>query len=131
MSSLPGVSLFDGMFQGVERVLDLRRIQHTITASNIANANTPEYHAKEIPFDQLLTEVMDRSLAGDDVDPADLAEASVTELDPVPWALDGNSVDEETEAVRLSENTLMYNAVAGGMSRRLALLRFAAGDGRS
>ena len=131
MPSLPGINLFDGMFQGIGRVLDLRSIQHTITASNIANADTPNYRAKEIPFDELLSEVMDRSMDGKDADPGQMVQDTIEEREAPPWSLDGNSVDEENEAMRLSTNTLMYNAVAGGVSRRLAILRFAASDGKS
>ena len=36
----------------------------------------------------------------------------------------------EREAVRLTENLMLYNAVSVGTSRRLGLLRFAASDGR-
>lgn len=118
--------LFDGMSDGLERVLDLRREQHALTAANLANANTPGYRAKEIPFDRLLGEVMDASARGAAPPPLDLRE-----LEPPPGSLDGNSVSAEREAVRLTENMTMYNALASGTSRRLGLLRFAASDGRS
>ena len=131
MVGLPGISLFDGMFQGMERVLDLRSIQHTLTAGNISNADTPNYRAKEIPFEELLAEVMDRSLDGKRVDPEEMVQSTIEEKEPTPWALDGNSVDAEAEAMRMTTNTLMYNALSGGMSRRLAMLRFAASDGKS
>ena len=54
----------------------------------------------------------------------------IREIDPPPWAMDGNSVNAEREAVRLTENSLMYDSVAKGLSRRLAMLRYAASDGK-
>lgn len=131
MPSVPGFQLFDGMFNGLEGVLDLRRIQHTLTASNIANADTPEYCAKEMPFQELLSDVMKRAAGGEELDVNDLAEQTIREIPLPPGALDGNSVDAEKETLRLTSNSLLYNAVSNGMSRRLALLRFAASDGKT
>lgn len=131
MSPLRGFQLFDGMFTGLEGVLDLRRVQHTLTASNLANADTPGFRAKEIPFGELLGEVMEGAVAGERPDAEQMAASELREIAPVEWALDGNSVNAEHEAVKLAENQLMYNALSGGISRRLALLRFAASDGRS
>lgn len=135
MPTVPEFRLFDGMFQGLEGVLDLRRVQHQLTAGNIANADTPEYRAKEIPFQELLSEVMEQATDGDlhdtplDVD--HLAQQSIREVPLPPGSLDGNSVDAEKETLRLTSNSLLYNAVSNGMSRRLALLRFAASDGKT
>lgn len=131
MPTVSGFPLFDGMFTGLEEVLDLRRIQHTLTASNIANADTPDYRAQEIPFQELLADVMERAQDGDAVDAETLARNALVEREPLPWSLDGNSVEPEREAVRLTENSLLYNAVSNGLSRRLALLRFAASDGKT
>jgi len=47
------------------------------------------------------------------------------------WSEDGNSVYSEREVARLNANALQYTAVSKGLSRKLALLRFAASDGRS
>lgn len=135
MPMVPEFRLFDGMFQGLEGVLDLRRIQHTLTAGNIANADTPEYRAKEMPFQELLSEVMERTADGDrlddEIDVDHLAESAIREVPLPPGSLDGNSVDAEKETLRLTSNALLYNAVSNGMSRRLALLRFAASDGKT
>jgi flagellar basal body rod protein FlgB len=52
-------------------------------------------------------------------------------MEPPAWSADGNSVQLERETVRLTENALMYEAVSTGLSKRLAMLRFAAADGRT
>lgn len=123
-----GPRLFDGLHDGLERVLDLRRTQHTLTAGNLANADTPGYRAKEIPFAEVLGQVLDAAERGD-AEP--MAGVQPVEMDPLPWALDGNSVSPEREAVKLTENSLLYNALATGVNKRLALLRFAASDGKA
>lgn len=131
--------LFDSFHAGLGQVLDLRTAQHALTTANLANADTPEYRAKVIPFDRILGELVDRSehtemrrtharhlpgLSGDSKRPA------VDELEAPAWSADGNSVQLERETVRLTENAMMFEAVSTGLSKRLAMLRFAASDGR-
>lgn len=125
-----GFRLFDGVNAGVERVLDLRMAQTTLVAGNLANADTPGYLAKELPFHQLLGEVMEDAVEGETELP-DVEDVEISEREASPADLDGNSVDLEREAGVLSANLVMYNALSTGVSRRLALLRFAASDGRS
>jgi flagellar basal-body rod protein FlgB len=129
--------LFDGLHQGLQRVLDLRQAQHGLTATNLANADTPGYKAKVIPFDEILSAAVDqtegmrrtdaRHLAGFG---ADAAHPEIEELEAPPWSLDGNSVVAEREAARLAENAMLFSGVSQGISRRLAMLRYAAGDGK-
>mgnify|MGYP001455221606 CR=1 FL=1 len=52
--------LFDGLHNGLGQVLDLRMSQHSLTASNLANADTPGYKAKFIPFDRVLGEAVNQ-----------------------------------------------------------------------
>jgi flagellar basal-body rod protein FlgB len=130
--------LFDGLHQGMGRVLDLRQSQHALTAGNLANVDTPGYKAKVIPFDRILEEMVDRAphlelrrtrgdhTPGLQTDPTD---PFIQEIEAPPWAADGNSVIPEREAVRLKENATLYASVSRGLSRRLAMLRFAASDG--
>ena len=125
MSTTP-VRLFDAVGAGVQRAMDLRQVQHILSAANLANADTPGYHAREVPFADLLSNAVDAAENGEAPSTAD----DVREIDPVSWALDGNSVSPEAEAVKLTENSLMYNALSTGMSRHLALLRFAASNGK-
>jgi len=54
----------------------------------------------------------------------------VIEIEPTPWSPNGNSVLAERETARLQENALMYRAVSTGLGKRLALLKYAANDGR-
>jgi len=126
---MTGIKLFDGMYDGLEQVLDLRSRQHALTAANLSNADTPDYRAREIDFDHLLREVMERSMDGHE-NPVSEAEIEVEIRELVPWSRDGNSVDAERESAKLASNTLVYNALVTGIDRRLAMLRFAASDGK-
>ena len=130
--------LFDGLHHGLGQVLDLRMSQHSLTAANLANADTPGFKAKFIPFDEVLGAAVNRGKnlqlkatharhnAGLS---ANTKSPHVDEIEAAPWVADGNSVDAEREAVRLKENATMYGGVSRGLGKRLALLKFAASNG--
>ena len=132
--------LFDSLHVGLGQVLDLRAAQHALTATNLANADTPGFEARFIPFDEVLSQAMD---VGGELQMkrthelhiggpgGDASNPEVETLDAPPWATDGNSVVMEREQVRLSENALLFNSVATGLSRRMSLMRYAASDGRA
>jgi len=125
--------LFDPIFGQLTRVLDLRAAQHGMQTTNLANANTPGYRAKELDFSEVLEEVMDVSTAR-----LKMSTTSGTHLqgtlgtsamppvvvhEPPPWSLDGNSVNPEQEQVKLMGNNMMFNAVAKVTSKKLRLLK--------
>ena len=130
--------LFDGLHNGLGQVLDLRMSQHSLTASNLANADTPGYKAKFIPFDRVLGEAVNQGkdmrlrathvLHNVGLD-ANVGDPDVDEIEAAPWVADGNSVNAEREAVRLKENATLFSGVSRGLSRRMAMLKFAASNG--
>lgn len=136
---MPTITSLDPLVGRLRTVLDLRQLQHGVTASNLANADTPGYRAKVVEFDTLLQSVVQGTAPLHTSDPrhfaspggSDAAHPVFTELDPPPWSVDGNSVLAEREAARLQTNALQYQAVARGLDRHLALLKYAVSDGRS
>ena len=119
-----GAELFDSLYGGLQQVLDLRQQQHTLTTANLANADTPGFKAKFIRFDGLLQDVVNGNEGGLGSEP------EIQEAEPAPWAQDDNSVMLERETARLNENLLLFNGVSRGLSRRLGLLKYAAGNGK-
>jgi len=131
--------LFDGLHHGLKRVLDLRADQHGIGATNIAHRDTPGYHAKELDFSSALAEAVDsgnelelRRTNSRHLHTSGAAEVSAPLIEHLPdlGDTDGNTVNLERENARLTENALMTTAVSDGIGRRLAILKFAASDGR-
>jgi flagellar basal-body rod protein FlgB len=130
--------LFDQLHGSFGSVLELRQKQHALTTGNIANADTPHYKAKFIRFDTLLDEAVGQDayamrrthemhLSGFDGSADDPA---IEQMKPPPWAVDGNSVQLEKEAIRLKENSLMFRASTTALSKRLGMLRYVAGGGK-
>lgn len=132
--------LFEPLVGTLERTLDVRQAQHALTATNLANADTPRFLAKEIPIKQVLggdptdSDLAMRRTASRHLDSEGSTSSQesfpVNELEPPPWALDGNSVVLEREAARLISNSISYSGVSLGLSRKLAILKFVASDGR-
>ena len=130
--------LFDPLYGGLQQVLDLRTRQHAMTATNLANADTPGFKAKYLDFQSALAEAVgtDEGLAMRATRPGHFgadpsaADAPLVEVEAPPWAVDGNSVFAEKETARLATNQLFYTGVSRGISKRFALLKFAASDGK-
>lgn len=82
--------------------LQLRSRRMGMLASNIANAATPGYKAQDIDFAAALR----RSMQGGSAETA--ASAETLYRVPVMTALDGNTVELQTEQLAFSENAVGY-----------------------
>lgn len=84
------------------KALELRSQRMGLLASNIANAATPGYKAKDIDFAAAMREVEGGSTT-------DSAASSATRYRvPVMPSLDGNTVELQNEQLSFSENATGY-----------------------
>lgn len=96
--------------------LELRSQRMGLLASNIANAGTPGYKARDIDFAAALK----ARLEGDD---ADRAASSATRYRvPVLPSLDGNTVEMATEQTAFAENAVAYSATLSFIRGRVETL---------
>ena len=94
----------NGIFGIHGMALELRSQRMGLLASNIANAATPGYKARDIDF----ASALNARMQGID---ADRAEAAATLYRvPVMPSLDGNTVELSTEQLAFSENAVGYSA---------------------
>lgn len=116
------------VFSVHENMLSLRAQRTEILASNMVNADTPGYKAKDIDFKKALEDRM----MGDQFNMQATHQGHLQEneaLDdfalkyrvPLQPSLDGNTVDTQIENAEFSENTIRY----------LATLRFLDGKFKS
>lgn len=96
--------LRDSLFGIHGAALELRSQRMGLLTSNIANAATPGYKARDIDFAAALKARM----GGADIDQA--AQGAVRYRVPVMPSLDGNTVELGTEQVAFSENAVGYSA---------------------
>jgi len=98
--------------------LSLQAQRAKVLASNIANADTPNYQAKDFDFSKALAQAT-APQAGTAVrtHPAHFAAPgaagsppALQYRQPLQAALDGNSVDLDTERAAFAENSVRYEA---------------------
>lgn len=90
-----------------------------VIASNIANADTPGYRARDISAPASFAEVLTSSF-GNPVEAPDLAQRN-----------DGNNVSIDREARLLAENTLRFNLVTQMLRGELKGIRSAIAEGKN
>ena len=99
----------DSLFGIHATALKLREQRMSMLASNIANAATPGYKARDIDFSAAL------EMAGDGQSP----EAAIRYRVPVQASLDGNTVELATEQTAFAENALAYRSSLSFLQGRI------------
>jgi flagellar basal-body rod protein FlgB len=102
----------------LERYMDLLSARQKLVASNIANADTPGYHTRDLDFQKEFQQAA--GLSPQVVEPTDLAMKS-----------DGNNVSIDREARLLSENALRFNVASQMLRSQIRAVRSAIQEGRS
>jgi flagellar basal-body rod protein FlgB len=111
----------DEMFQFHQVALNLRAARQELIASNIANADTPNYKARDIDFSSALKGALGgtsatlqleataaKHLSGDAGE--SVMGAPVQYRVPVQPSADGNTVDMDVERAQFADNAMRYEA---------------------
>lgn len=131
-------TLFDSTIGGLNAVMNFRLANQNVISSNIANADTPGYHAQKMEFETALRDALGVSdrLPMEASDPEHIIKADPGHIDPVIYDnpngvvnLDGNTVDRASEMVSMAENELQYNAATELLRRKLGVLKYAINEG--
>lgn len=122
-------AIIDRIFSNHDEALVLRAQRAGVLASNLANADTPNYKARDIDFRAALNAAAGR--AGEDLPlqrtqpghlpAANESTAGVRHAYRVPThpALDGNTVDAQQEQARFAENAVQYQATLTFLNGRI------------
>lgn len=95
--------------------LALREQRNEILASNIANAATPGYQARDFDFEAELARASGPTASG-----GATGDAALGYRVPVTPSLDGNTVELSVEQMEFSENTLRYQTSLAFINRRIS-----------
>ncbi|MFI3186774.1 MAG: flagellar basal body rod protein FlgB [Methylococcaceae bacterium] len=102
---------------GIEpKVLAFREKRSEILAANLANADTPNFKARDLDFKSILKQSvasgvsMERTQAGHITPQQQLFGANVMYRNPNQVSLDGNTVEPHIEQARYAENSVQYQA---------------------
>ena len=98
--------------------MDLLSARQKLVATNIANADTPGYHTRDIDFQR-------EFLAAANGPP------EIADVQGLTMKNDGNNVSMDREARMLSENALRFQLASQLMKSELKLVRSAIQEGKS
>lgn len=101
------IDRLDQMLSFQADALKLRAQRQTVLATNIANADTPNYKAVDFDFAKALSTAQ-QSRSGDAATASEPVEMLYRE--PSQASLDGNSVDMDAERGQFADNTVKYEA---------------------
>jgi len=126
--------MFDNIFGIHEQALLLHGQRIGVLATNLANADTPNYKARDIDFSAVLAHTDDSApllpmlvtqeshIAMNDA--ASLG-ADLKYRNPYQASLDGNTVEMPVEQAAFSENNVRYQASLTFINHTIAELQFA------
>jgi flagellar basal-body rod protein FlgB len=111
---------------GLEHYLDLMAARQRVTASNIANADTPGYRARELDFRAEMQTFLQQGQHGNGSYPAVL----VSERRGQGARNDGNNVNLDREMKSLAENVLRFTVASSLLQKQIQGLRSAITEGK-
>jgi flagellar basal-body rod protein FlgB len=125
--------MFDTIFGIHEQALLLHGQRVSVLANNLANADTPNFKARDIDFAAVLSgSTTDADLPVTQTDAAHFSvsngEVPSGELlyrNPYQASLDGNTVEMPVEQAAFSENNVRYQASLTFINNQISLLQFA------
>ena len=120
------LSSLDKQFDFPTQTLKLRGFRQQLLASNIANADTPNYKAVDINFEQELKRITGQRAGSLKLDTTNLNHqqsrsgnalgAHVQYRTDVQPNIDGNTVNLDVERAKLAENAFRYENTVRGIS---------------
>lgn len=97
--------------------LTLRAQRLNMLASNIANAATPNYKARDLDFGKAMASIVDGETW------SDRADQHIGYRVPLQPSMDGNTVELSTEQTLFAENAVQYRTTLSFLEGRIGTLR--------
>ena len=116
---------FDSAFAGHDKALEFRSARAAVLANNIANADTPNYKARDIAFGSMFdAEQSKLTLAGTNARHiSGFSEGGSDNLfyrNPNQPSLDGNTVDMQREQAEFAQNSLQFDSSFMFLDRKIS-----------
>tara|TARA_A100001015_G_scaffold300698_2_gene386507 strand:+ start:973 stop:1362 length:390 start_codon:yes stop_codon:yes gene_type:complete len=112
-------------FEVLGKALEIRNRKNEILASNIANAATPNYKARDVDFETELVRTMSVGpLKSTNAQHISVASKSlpgkVQYRQPLNPSMDGNTVELAVEQMEFAENSVRYQTTLNFINSKLA-----------
>ena len=121
--------MIDGMFNqpnyvAAKKLLDVTALRHEAIASNLANVETPHY--KRVDIAPIFATELRQAIASGDPARLETAQPRIaTDFTATSQRKDGNTVDLETELLRMNQNYLEHQLETQLVSGTMLRLRMA------
>ena len=120
----------------LSQAMDLRTQRHQVLASNIANADTPNYKARDFGFEAAMQNaiagrshasgvVLERTMSGHMLGGGASGPAALQFRTETQSAVDGNTVDMDVERAQIAENAMQYQILTQLISEKFKGIRSA------
>ena len=120
------------LFATHEQALKFRALRNEVLSSNIANADTPNYKARDIDFGSALKKAQGGELSVSNTSELHQASWNTNRLGaqvkyrvPMQPTLDGNTVETDVEQAAFAENAVQYRATLAFLDGQIRTLRYA------
>ena len=124
-------SRIDPTLQALYGTLDRVSRRTSVTASNLANIDTPGYRAQRVVFPKVADAALGlERTSANHVGMSIQQDGFVVDAPVVRRRADGNTVDIDTEMTELAKLQGRYQATTQIVRKRFGLIRYAATDGR-
>ncbi|RRQ20944.1 flagellar basal body rod protein FlgB [Thiohalobacter thiocyanaticus] len=117
----------DSLLGPMPEALNLRARRNELLASNIANADTPNYKARDIDFRAVMRNAGDEQLKLASTRPGHIATTTdnyggipLKYRVPAQPSMDGNTVDMQAEQAEFSKNSVMYQTTLEFLGRKFS-----------
>lgn len=125
--------MFDNVFGIHEQALLLHGQRVSILANNLANADTPNFKARDIDFAAVLSgaagatslPIATTDAAHFSISSGEVADGELMYRNPYQASLDGNTVEMPVEQAAFSENNVRYQASLTFINNQISMLQFA------
>jgi flagellar basal-body rod protein FlgB len=119
----------DKSFNVLHKILQSANARQKVIASNIANADTPGYKAKDVKFGNMVEN--ERRLLT--TDPKHISNntgnginGNVTVEETPSWG-DGNNVEINVEVAKMTENALLHDTAVTILAKKIKMFKAALG----
>jgi len=121
--------LFTGTIALLEKALDYSSVKQNVIAHNIANADTPNYKAKDVQFSAYIHDALEKRIQAKRTDERHIPfqsrvpQIQITTRKNLRYHHNGNSVDIDYEMAELAKNQIYYQTMTDILSGKLRTLQ--------
>lgn len=123
------ISRLDESFSFLQKALELRGMRQQVLASNIANADTPNYKERDFDFAAAMKNAMSKNASNLELTDPRHMQGSSGELgvklqygNPYQSSLDGNTVEMDVERNKYMNNAMRFEADLTVLTNRIKIM---------